>query len=115
MNERYSRQILFREIGAEGQSKACRSPACCSSAAARWAHRTPRCWPAPASVFLRIVDRDFVEFTNLQRQTLYTEADADGASAESRRGANSSDRRINSEIVSRTDRRRRQSSRTSNR
>jgi adenylyltransferase/sulfurtransferase len=26
--------------------------------------------------FLRIVDRDFVEFSNLQRQTLYSEADA---------------------------------------
>ena len=26
---------------------------------------------------LRIVDRDFVEYTNLQRQTLYSEIDAE--------------------------------------
>ena len=36
----------------------------------------PRCSPAPASARLTLIDRDFVEPSNLQRQILFDEADA---------------------------------------
>lgn len=75
MNERYSRQILFREIGAEGQEKLLNSRVLlvgCGALGASHAEILARAGVG----FLRIVDRDFVEFTNLQRQTLYSEADA---------------------------------------
>lgn len=73
--DRYSRQVLFQGIGQEGQDKLRRSNvaiigcgatgACVSSLLAR------------AGVgHLRIIDRDYVEASNLQRQTLFDEADA---------------------------------------
>jgi len=75
LNDRYSRQILFPGIGAEGQARLSHSRvaivgcgatgACVSSLLAR------------AGVGrLRIIDRDYVEFSNLQRQVLFDEADA---------------------------------------
>jgi adenylyltransferase/sulfurtransferase len=75
MNERYSRQILFSEIGREGQEKLLNSRVLlvgCGALGASHAEILARAGVG----FLRIVDRDFVEFTNLQRQTLYSEADA---------------------------------------
>jgi len=75
MNERYSRQILFREIGRAGQEKLLNSRVLlvgCGALGASHAEILARAGVG----FLRIVDRDFVEFTNLQRQTLYSEADA---------------------------------------
>jgi adenylyltransferase/sulfurtransferase len=75
MNERYSRQILFSEIGKEGQEKLLNSRVLlvgCGALGASHAEILARAGVG----FLRIVDRDFVEFTNLQRQTLYSEADA---------------------------------------
>jgi molybdopterin-synthase adenylyltransferase len=75
MNERYSRQILFREIGAGGQEKLLNSRVLlvgCGALGASHAEILARAGVG----FLRIVDRDFVEFTNLQRQTLYSESDA---------------------------------------
>ncbi|HEY0460021.1 MAG TPA: ThiF family adenylyltransferase [Pyrinomonadaceae bacterium] len=75
MNERYSRQILFREIGAAGQEKLLNSRVLlvgCGALGASHAEILARAGVG----FLRIVDRDFVEFTNLQRQTLYSESDA---------------------------------------
>lgn len=75
MNERYSRQILFREIGAGGQEKLLNSRVLlvgCGALGASHAEILARAGIG----FLRIVDRDFVEFTNLQRQTLYSETDA---------------------------------------
>ncbi len=75
MNERYSRQILFREIGKEGQEKLFNSRVLlvgCGALGASHAEILARAGIG----FLRIVDRDFVEFTNLQRQTLYSESDA---------------------------------------
>lgn len=75
MNERYSRQILFREIGRSGQEKLLKSRVLlvgCGALGASHAEALARAGVG----FLRIVDRDFVEFTNLQRQTLYSEADA---------------------------------------
>ncbi len=75
MNERYSRQILFREIGLEGQEKLLSSRVLlvgCGALGASHAEMLARAGVGN----LRIVDRDFVEFTNLQRQTLFKESDA---------------------------------------
>ncbi len=75
MNERYNRQILFREIGREGQGKLANSTVLlvgCGALGAMHAEMLARAGVGN----LRIVDRDFVEFTNLQRQTLFKESDA---------------------------------------
>jgi len=75
MNERYSRQILFAEIGREGQEKLLNSRVLlvgCGALGASHAEMLARAGVG----FLRVVDRDFVEFTNLQRQTLFSEKDA---------------------------------------
>ena len=75
MTERYSRQILFREIGKDGQEKLLNSRVLlvgCGALGAAHAETLTRAGVG----FLRIVDRDFVEFTNLQRQTLFSETDA---------------------------------------
>ncbi|HEY0429956.1 MAG TPA: ThiF family adenylyltransferase [Pyrinomonadaceae bacterium] len=75
MNERYSRQILFFEIGPEGQEKLSNSRVLlvgCGALGASHAEMLARAGVG----FLRIADRDFVEFTNLQRQTLFSERDA---------------------------------------
>ena len=76
MNERYSRQILFPEIGRVGQEKLNNSRVLivgCGALGASHAEMLSRAGVGK----LRIVDRDFVEFTNLQRQTLYSESDAE--------------------------------------
>lgn len=75
MNERYSRQILFPAIGQAGQAKLHRSRVLlvgCGALGASHAEMLSRAGVGR----LRIVDRDFVEFTNLQRQTLFKESDA---------------------------------------
>ena len=75
MNERYSRQILFREIGVDGQQKLLESRVLlvgCGALGASHAEMLARAGVGK----LRIVDRDFVEYTNLQRQTLFSEDDA---------------------------------------
>lgn len=75
MNERYSRQILFNRIGRSGQEKLLNSRVLLVGAGALGAAHAETLGRAGIG-FLRIVDRDFVEFSNLQRQTLYSEADA---------------------------------------
>lgn len=75
MNERYSRQILFQQIGKSGQEKLLNSRVLlvgCGALGASHAEILARAGVG----FLRIVDRDFVEFSNLQRQTLFSETDA---------------------------------------
>lgn len=75
MNNRYSRQILFPQIGKSGQEKLLQSRVLlvgCGALGASHAEVLARAGVG----FLRIVDRDFVEFSNLQRQTLYSESDA---------------------------------------
>lgn len=76
--ERYSRQVLFAEIGEEGQERLRASSACvvgCGALGTAAANLLVRAGIAQ----LRIVDRDFVEDSNLQRQTLFEEADAQEA------------------------------------
>jgi adenylyltransferase/sulfurtransferase len=75
MNERYSRQILFPEIGKAGQEKFLNSRVViigCGALGASHAEMLSRAGVGQ----LTIIDRDFVEFTNLQRQTLFKESDA---------------------------------------
>lgn len=75
MNERYSRQILFEAIGADGQNKLSNSRVLIVGGGALGAAHSETLARAGVG-FLRIVDRDFVEFSNLQRQILYSETDA---------------------------------------
>ena len=74
-HEKYSRQILFAGIGEEGQQRLLASSAVlvgCGAIGAATANLLARAGVGK----LRIVDRDFVEPSNLQRQTLFDEADA---------------------------------------
>jgi len=76
MNERYSRQILFDGIGKEGQQRLLESRALivgCGALGSAHAESLARAGVGN----LRIVDRDFVEASNLQRQTMFTERDAE--------------------------------------
>lgn len=75
MNERYSRQILFKGIGKTGQERLLNSRVLLVGCGALGASHAEMLARAGVSK-LRIVDRDFVEFTNLQRQTLFKESDA---------------------------------------
>src|SRR5437660_11891276 len=75
MIDRYSRQILFTGIGKEGQRRMLNSRATiigCGALGSGHAEALARAGVGN----LRVVDRDFVEFSNLQRQTMFTEADA---------------------------------------
>jgi adenylyltransferase/sulfurtransferase len=75
MNERYSRQILFPDIGKSGQEKLLSSRVLVVGCGALGCSHAETLTRAGVG-FLKIVDRDFVEFSNLQRQTLFSEADA---------------------------------------
>ena len=75
MIERYSRQILFNGIGEEGQRSLLASRALivgCGALGSAQAESLARAGVGK----LRIADRDFVEASNLQRQTMFTESDA---------------------------------------
>jgi adenylyltransferase/sulfurtransferase len=73
--ERYSRQILFDGIGEAGQEKLLAASAVlvgCGAVGTAVAGLLARAGIGR----LRIIDRDFVERSNLQRQTLFDEPDA---------------------------------------
>jgi molybdopterin/thiamine biosynthesis adenylyltransferase len=75
VEERYSRQILFPGIGAEGQQKLARSRVAivgCGATGSALAGLLARAGVGT----LRIIDRDYVEPSNLQRQSLFDEKDA---------------------------------------
>jgi molybdopterin/thiamine biosynthesis adenylyltransferase len=75
MDDRYSRQMLFKEIGAEGQKKLSQSRVVmvgCGATGSALASLLARSGVGN----LRILDRDYVEPSNLQRQTLFDEDDA---------------------------------------
>ena len=72
--DRYSRQLLFRPFGAEGQARVRAARvlvAGCGGLGAESASLLARAGIG----FLRIVDRDVVELSNLARQALFDEAD----------------------------------------
>jgi molybdopterin-synthase adenylyltransferase len=95
--ERYSRQILFPPIGAAGQKQLASARVAivgCGATGSALASLLARAGVG----YLRIIDRDYVEPSNLQRQMLFDEADA----AESLPKAIAAARKIqasNSEIV----------------
>jgi len=73
--ERYSRQILFRGIGEAGQQKLAAARVGiigCGATGSAIAGLLARAGVGT----LRIIDRDYVEPSNLQRQSLFDEADA---------------------------------------
>jgi len=78
LKEKYSRQMLFAGIGEEGQRCLLASSAVivgCGAIGAASAGLLVRAGVGR----IRIIDRDFVEPSNLQRQTLFDEADARAA------------------------------------
>ena len=73
--ERYSRQILFRGIGTEGQKRLAAARVAivgCGATGSALAGLLARAGIGT----LRIIDRDYVEPSNLQRQSLFDEQDA---------------------------------------
>jgi molybdopterin-synthase adenylyltransferase len=75
MQERYSRQILFDGIGEAGQRKLLASRAVVIGCGALGSAQVEALARAGVGR-LRLIDRDFVEASNLQRQTMFTEQDA---------------------------------------
>ncbi|WP_243524886.1 molybdopterin-synthase adenylyltransferase MoeB [Bacillus pseudomycoides] len=75
MQERYSRQMLFSGIGGTGQSKIREKHVLIIGAGALGAASAEALVRAGVGT-LTIADRDYVEWSNLQRQQLYTEEDA---------------------------------------
>ena len=72
--ERYSRQVLFAGIGDEGQRRLAQARAAIVGCGATGSTTATLLARAGAG-YLRIIDRDFVEASNLQRQSLFDEAD----------------------------------------
>ena len=78
LQQKYSRQMLFAGIGPQGQERLLASRAAiigCGAIGAAAASLLVRAGLG----HLRIIDRDFVEPSNLQRQTLFDESDAQKA------------------------------------
>ena len=73
-DRRYSRQEAFYGIGREGQEKLLASRVCVIGLGALGTVTANNLARAGVG-FIRIVDRDYVELSNLQRQVLYTEKD----------------------------------------
>jgi molybdopterin-synthase adenylyltransferase len=75
INERYSRQLLFAGIGEAGQERLGNAQVAvvgCGATGSALASLLARAGVGT----LRIIDRDYVEPSNLQRQTLFDETDA---------------------------------------
>ena len=73
--ERYSRQILFSPIGEEGQKKLLKGHVLIVGAGALGCANAEMLARAGIGK-ITIIDRDYVDLTNLGRQQLYTEEDA---------------------------------------
>ncbi len=75
INDRYSRQTRFAPFGPEGQEKLSAATAVIVGCGALGTVQASLLARAGAGT-IRLIDRDYVEESNLQRQVLYTEADA---------------------------------------
>ncbi len=94
---RYARQVRFPPLGEEGQrrlARACAMICGCGALGSAIADTLVRAGVGT----VRIVDRDFVELNNLQRQTLFDEADAEACLPKAVVAAEKL-RRINSGVV----------------
>ncbi|WP_246938933.1 thiazole biosynthesis adenylyltransferase ThiF [Bacillus pinisoli] len=76
MSERYSRQELFSPIGVEGQKKINAKNVLIIGAGALGSANAEALVRAGVGK-VTLVDRDYVDWSNLQRQQLYTEKDAE--------------------------------------
>jgi adenylyltransferase/sulfurtransferase len=77
--ERYSRQILFPGLGIEGQERIREAAICIVGCGALGSFQAEAVARAGIGR-LRLIDRDYVDYTNLQRQWLYDESDAQNES-----------------------------------
>lgn len=75
LDERYSRQVLFSPIGLEGQQKLAAAKIAVIGCGATGSALVSLLARAGVGQ-MRIIDRDYVEPSNLQRQSLFDEADA---------------------------------------
>ena len=75
LTERYSRQVLFRGIGEEGQRLLLKSRIAIVGVGALGTVLATQFVRAGVG-FIRLIDRDIIEPSNLQRQSLYDEEDA---------------------------------------
>jgi len=75
LDERYSRQVLFPPIGREGQQRLATAKVAVIGCGATGSAVVSLLARAGVGE-LRIIDRDYVEPSNLQRQSLFDEADA---------------------------------------
>lgn len=73
--ERYSRQILFAKIGEDGQRRLLKARVAVVGAGALGTVIANHLVRSGVG-YIRLIDRDLVELSNLQRQTLYDEDDA---------------------------------------
>jgi adenylyltransferase/sulfurtransferase len=73
--ERYSRQILFPALGVEGQERIRQAAVCIVGCGALGSFQAEALVRAGIGR-LRLIDRDYVDYTNLQRQWLFDESDA---------------------------------------
>jgi adenylyltransferase/sulfurtransferase len=73
--DRYSRQVLFAPIGAPGQKKIRAASVCVVGCGALGSFQAEALARAGIGR-LRLIDRDYVDYTNLQRQWLFDESDA---------------------------------------
>jgi adenylyltransferase/sulfurtransferase len=78
-NERYSRQILFPGLGVAGQERIGQASICIVGCGALGSFQAEALARAGVGR-LRLIDRDYVDYTNLQRQWLYDESDAQNES-----------------------------------
>lgn len=75
-NHRYSRQVLFQNIGQDGQQKINQKTALIIGMGALGTHVAEGLVRAGIRKLV-IIDRDYIEHSNLQRQTLFTEQQAE--------------------------------------
>jgi adenylyltransferase/sulfurtransferase len=74
--ERYSRQILFPGIGEAGQERICAATVCIVGCGALGSFQAEALVRAGIGG-VRLIDRDYVDHSNLQRQWLFDEGDAE--------------------------------------